>query len=640
MSTAVPTTGNLTDEQDKKLRAAWKQYFEILDKAKGDNKKGGGGGGGGGDGGEDVVDDPKKAGISNDDNAKEEAKKQEEQKALNELTQQYGTDALRDAFWKFCKLDDPDTCVLRFMRARKWDTDRAIAMLAGCMKWRLDNDIEGLVEQGDIGNDKNIEKFIEQHTSGKTYAFGSSVEEHPVCYIHVRKHFTKGQPPETMQKFIAYQMETFRLLLVPPNDKVVLFFDLNNFGLKNMDWSAILYIVKCLEAYFPESLHTLIIYKAPWVFSGIWKILSPMLDPVVRSKVVFMSKPSECEHLLPADRLVEELGGDVEFDWEKRWIDPKEGENSFQDDKDEKKKRFDTFMKHAGEYEEVTKKWADGSSDKEVLEKRRLLVKKLRVAQYESDVYARGRTQLHRDATLDGQGKVTWIYKLKSGEEIRHVVGRQHCCAVMKREIKEMEEDNKSSEDVEKKSSEALNNSDWVALYGSEELAQKLEGSRVDGQTPDVPEDNSKAVEVANVPAGSVQGPPKGGASGGDVAESQGQDRQEGGDGAEAAPAAAAATGGAVKSGGEDFHDAPVAEKQTIEKAVSRDHIAAPQDEQAKPAQEPPAAETTNGNANGTAENGSGKSTKDTLKEKTVDAPKDKMDKLGSKFKGLMSKVK
>lgn len=520
-------------------------------------------------------------------------------------------------------------------------------MLAGCMKWRLDNDIEGLVEQGDIGNDKNIEKFIEQHTSGKTYAFGSSVEEHPVCYIHVRKHFTKGQPPETMQKFIAYQMETFRLLLVPPNDKVVLFFDLNNFGLKNMDWSAILYIVKCLEAYFPESLHTLIIYKAPWVFSGIWKILSPMLDPVVRSKVVFMSKPSECEHLLPADRLVEELGGDVQFDWEKRWIEPKEGENSFQDNTEEKKKRFDTFMKYATEYEEVTKKWADGSSDKEVIEKRRLLVKKLRVAQYESDLYSRGRTQLHRDATLDGQGKVTWLYNLKSGEQIRHVVGRQHCCAVMKREIKEMEEDNKSSEEVEKKSSEALNKSDWVALYGSEELAKKLEGSRVDGNTPDVPEDNSRAVEVANAPAGSVQGPPKGGASGGDVAESQGQDRQEGGNGAEAAPAAAAATatGGTVKSGGEDFHDAPVAEKQTIEKAVSRDHIAMPQDEKATPAQEPAgsASDTTNGNANGTtsaAENGSGKSTKDSLKQKTVDAPKEKMDKLGSKFKGLMSKVK
>ena len=28
-----------------------------------------------------------------------------------------------------------------------------------------------------------------------------------------------------MQKFIPYAMETFRLLLVPPNDKVILFFD-------------------------------------------------------------------------------------------------------------------------------------------------------------------------------------------------------------------------------------------------------------------------------------------------------------------------------------------------------------------------------------------------------------------------------
>lgn len=40
------------------------------------------------------------------------------------------------------QLDDPDTGLLRFIRARKWDVSRAIAMFAGCMKWRLDNGVE------------------------------------------------------------------------------------------------------------------------------------------------------------------------------------------------------------------------------------------------------------------------------------------------------------------------------------------------------------------------------------------------------------------------------------------------------------------------------------------------------------------
>lgn len=73
----------------------------MVARAKGEGK------GGGGDGEEEVVDDPKKAGISKDDKAKEEAKKKEEEKAMNELTEQYGADALRDAFWKFVKVRLP-----------------------------------------------------------------------------------------------------------------------------------------------------------------------------------------------------------------------------------------------------------------------------------------------------------------------------------------------------------------------------------------------------------------------------------------------------------------------------------------------------------------------------------------------------
>lgn len=36
----------------------------------------------------------------------------------------------------------------------------------------------------------------------------------------------------------------------------------------------------------PESLNVMLIHNAPWVFQGIWKLLAPMLDPVVRAKIV------------------------------------------------------------------------------------------------------------------------------------------------------------------------------------------------------------------------------------------------------------------------------------------------------------------------------------------------------------------
>jgi hypothetical protein len=540
---------------------------------------------------------------------------------MNDLMKEYGSEALRNSFWKFVKADDPDTIMLRFMRARKWDVSRAVAMLAGCLKWRLDNNVEELAEQGDLGNGPKIEKFIDQEQSGKAYALGTALNEQPICYIHVRKHFTSGQPGSSMQSYVIYVMESFRMLMMPPNDKVTLLFDLTGFGLKNMDWSCILFILKCLEAYFPESLGILYIHNAPWIFSGIWKILSPMLDPVVRAKVKFTKGPQDMTDRIPAERLITDLGGNCTNEF--KFIEPKDGENDIHKDKDETEKREKEYMELAKEYEQVTRDWAK-KGDSATVDKRKLLVKKLRVAQFHQEPYARGKTIYHRDGTLDGQGIVTWLYKQKDGEDIRHIVGRRYCVAVMKREIKEIEEDGTKLADAEKKSDDAMEKSDWVTLYGSEELAKKLEGPRVQGEVPEADTITEQTKEHGGVD----------------------DDAKLTVAGAGGAAAAGGAKGvvSEIETPSKDFKDAPQADKKEAAKAVDGDAKVGPKADTAEGGGaegiDPDATPENNddnkenGNANGKANGNGVAQKKDAVAEKT----KATKNNLKSKLKGIMSK--
>jgi len=544
-STFFVITGNLTEEQEQKLQELWMKFFETCENASDDadssaQKQGGGGDLGGWD---ENKSGPEGAGIPKDDKAKDELKAKEEQAALDDLLKTYGASALRNTFWKFVKMDNPDTDVLRFLRARKWDVSRAFAMMAGCMKWRLDNNVEELAENGDLGNAK-IEKFLDQQRSGKTYAMGTTDNEQPICYIHVKKHLTWGQPGASMSKYVIYAMESFRLLMQPPNDKVVLLFDLTGFGLKNMDWNCILFIVKCLEAYYPESLGVLYIHNAPWIFSGIWKLLGPMLDPVVRSKVKFTKKPADLD-LVPKERLLSNMGGENTNEF--KFIEPEEGENDQTKDEEGKKRTWDEYMSVAKEYEQVTRKWCETKGkDEKVVQQRLLLVKKLRVAQFEHEPYYRGKTVYHRDGTIDGQGVVTWEYKQKDGEVIRHVIGRKACVATLKKEIAEIEGGADPAE-VEKR------------------IGENADNDKNAGQ-----DDDKK-----------------------DVAEGA------------AAGAAAGAAGGAAAAAAVDddaneaFHEAPVASTAATEKAVNADtDKVISHDEEAAKA-EPAANGQANGSANG-----------------------------------------
>ncbi|KAF0525728.1 CRAL/TRIO domain-containing protein [Gigaspora margarita] len=323
----------------------------------------------------------------------------------------YTPEELHRAAWKVIAADDPDVILLRFLRARKWDVEKAIIMYISTLKWMLQTNVRDIVEGGEEGLEnyfagKDLEGLKHQFTSGKSFARGTDKDGRPVCYVNVRYHKKDEQSFEVLQKYTIYIMETTRLMMEAPVETGCLVFNMAGFTMSNMDFQYVKFIIQCFESYYPESLGILIIHKAPWVFGGLWKMISPLLDPVVASKVRFTQNEKEILQLIPSKHLIADLGG--EDNWKYKYVPPKENENYRMKDEVTKKQMLEKRHSLERDFEKLTKQWLSEPDNEQIKNERNQMKIQLRKAQLELDPYIRARTYYDRIGVLREDGSCDW----------------------------------------------------------------------------------------------------------------------------------------------------------------------------------------------------------------------------------------
>ncbi|KAJ5769848.1 uncharacterized protein N7511_001899 [Penicillium nucicola] len=330
---------------------------------------------------------------------------------------------IRTAFWSMVKGDNPDSLLLRFLRARKWDTKKALVMLISTMRWRLqemhvDDDImlngEALAlkqAQGSNPKEKKMgEDFLTQMRLGKSFLHGVDRAGRPICVVRVRLHKAGDQDNEGLERFTVYTIETARLLLAPPIETATIVFDMTDFGLANMDYAPVKFMIKCFEANYPESLGAVLIHKAPWLFSSIWSVIKGWLDPVVAAKIHFTKNRQDLEKFIHPSQIMKELEGDE--DWEYKYVEIQGDENPKMADKETHDTLQAERQQLAKEIQDITIEWIRASFKKETAavsaaeEKRNELVEKLRKQYWVIDPYVRARSLYDRTGIVKGDGKI------------------------------------------------------------------------------------------------------------------------------------------------------------------------------------------------------------------------------------------
>ncbi|RYP40367.1 hypothetical protein DL768_010638 [Monosporascus sp. mg162] len=434
--------GNLTPEQEEKLRKFWEMFLQVCGVV----------------GGEDTTEaaaaEPGKAAAGaekgkkkrhislfkkKDKKDKESGSSEKvpspesvkaddpndkwgENKTYQEVLAKHSPETIRNTIWSMVKHDHPDALLLRFLRARKWDVQKALIMLLSTMNWRaaeahVDDDImlhgEALAAEQEQSSDEATKKtgadFLAQMRMGKSYIHGTDKSGRPICIVKAALHRAGEQSEESLERYTVYLIETSRLLLKPPADTACIIFDMTGFSLANMDYAPVKFMIKCFEANYPESLGVVLVHKAPWVFQGIWKVIRGWLDPVVASKVNFTNGFKDLEEFIAANRMPKDLDG--EEDWTYRYVEPAAGENDRMKDTATRDRLLQEREGLYAEYEQKTVAWineADAEKRASIQASRNQVAKELRDQYWQLDPYIRARSLYDRLGVIKPGGVIDY----------------------------------------------------------------------------------------------------------------------------------------------------------------------------------------------------------------------------------------
>ncbi|KAJ2398634.1 phosphatidylinositol transfer protein csr1 [Coemansia sp. RSA 2559] len=308
-----------------------------------------------------------------------------------------GERTFRSAFWQAAtQIGNPDAWVLRFLRARDWDVGEALQMVRRTLVWRTGQAIDEVAYYG--------ESKLHYHTmeSGLAFACTQDNLDNPVYVVRVRVNFARNRNIVAIKRFLCWQIETSQLL---GDGRITILFDLTGFSRENIDLPLVRTLIALLTNYYPETLGILILHVNSWVFSGIWALISPFIDPAVKAKIVMAKNAKDIAPFIDSSRLIAEVGGEKRFVYE--YVVPSARENQCMADSDARLATESAFVSAVDAYEAATRKWLSESSD--AAEHARCMARdSLSQAVVALDPYIRSRTLYHRLGFINADHSVAF----------------------------------------------------------------------------------------------------------------------------------------------------------------------------------------------------------------------------------------
>jgi hypothetical protein len=213
-------------------------------------------------------------------------------------------------------------CLVRYLRATKWNVADAVKRLRATLMWRREY----------IGDKLTPDYISIENETGKQLLMGYDLEGRPCLYLLPSRQNTEKSPRQL--EHLVFMLERVIDLMPAGQESLALVVNFNETKSgQNASVSQAKQTLDILQNHYPERLGRALVINSmlffllsffgpsgqanwlavPWIIWGFLKIITPFIDPVTVQKLKFNEDLRK--HVPPA-QLLKSVGGDVEFEYD------------------------------------------------------------------------------------------------------------------------------------------------------------------------------------------------------------------------------------------------------------------------------------------------------------------------------------
>lgn len=222
---------------------------------------------------------------------------QEEQVKIGEVKKIIGP--IVDKFSALCS----DASVLRYLRARNYNTKKAAKMLKNTIKWRLEFRPDK-IQWNDVAHEA---------VKGRLYKADYLDKQGRIVFV-IRPGIQSTNSSAMQIKYLIYCLENAIWNLSSNQEQMVWLIDFQGWSSSCLSLKVTREAAQVLQAHYPERLGLAIFYNPPKVFESFWTMVKPFLEPKTYRKVIFVYPDNPrsrmvIEEHLDMDKLETYFGG-------------------------------------------------------------------------------------------------------------------------------------------------------------------------------------------------------------------------------------------------------------------------------------------------------------------------------------------